>query len=77
MAPMAGSCPPDLAIAVATAGGIGTCGCLLMKPDQIGDWSAKVRAGSNGAFQLNLWIPDPAPVRDPVYEAALRAFLGS
>ena len=77
MAPMAGSCPPDLAIAVAKAGGMGACGCLLMKPDQIGDWSAKVRAGSNGAFQLNLWIPDPAPVRDPVNEAALRAFLGS
>ena len=36
-----------------------------------------MRAGSNGAFQLNLWIPDPPPVRDPENEAALRAFLGS
>ena len=37
MAPMAGSCPPDPAIAVAKAGGMGACGRLLMKPDQIGD----------------------------------------
>jgi nitronate monooxygenase len=77
MAPMVGACPPDLAIAVAKAGGMGACGCLLMKPDQIGDWSTKVRAGSNGAFQLNLWIPDPPPMRDPEKEAALRTFLGS
>jgi nitronate monooxygenase len=76
MAPMAGACPPELAIAVGAAGGMGACGCLLMTPEQITDWTAKVRAGSNGAFQLNLWIPDPAPVRDPVNEAAVRDFLG-
>ena len=33
------------------------------------------RAGSNGAVQLNLWIPDPPPRRDPAKEAAVRAFL--
>ena len=27
-------------------------------------WAAEVRAGSNGAFQINLWVPDPAPARD-------------
>ncbi len=75
MAPMAGACPPELAIAVGKAGGMGACGCLLMRPEQIEDWVGKVRAGSNGAFQLNLWIPDPAPVRDPVNEAAVRDFL--
>lgn len=75
MAPMAGACPPELAIAVATAGGMGACGALLMSPDEIADWSAKMRAGSNGAFQLNLWIPDPAPIRDDAQEDAVRGFL--
>lgn len=75
MAPMAGACPPELAIAVATAGGMGACGALLMSPGGIADWSARMRAGSNGAFQVNLWIPDPAPVRDAVQEDAVRGFL--
>jgi nitronate monooxygenase len=77
MAPMAGACPPSLAIAVANAGGMGACGTLLMSPDAIADWSAQFRAGSNGGFQLNLWIPDPAPVRDAAHEAQVRAFLGA
>jgi len=76
MAPMAGACPASLAIAVADAGGLGGCGALLMQPDAIGKWAAEVRAGSNGAFQLNLWIPDPPPKRDAAAEDAVRRFLG-
>lgn len=76
MAPMAGACPAELAIAVGRAGGMGACGTLLMSPDAIGNWTRQVRAGSNGAFQLNTWIPDPAPVRDAAAEADVRAFLG-
>ncbi len=76
MAPMAGACPASLAIAVGQAGGMGACGTLLMGPEAIGKWTADVRAGSNGAFQLNIWIPDPAPVRDPEHESELRTFLG-
>lgn len=76
MAPMAGSCPPELAIAVGQAGGMGACGTLAMGPEAIADWTRSVRAGSNGAFQLNIWIPDPAPARDAAHEADLRAFLG-
>lgn len=76
MAPMAGACPPELSIAVANAGGMGACGALLMKPEQMQAYAAKVRQNSNGAFQMNLWIPDPAPVRDPGQEAKVRAFLG-
>jgi nitronate monooxygenase len=75
MAPMAGACPPALAAAVATAGGMGACGALLMSPDAIRQWAGEVRAASNGPFQLNLWIPDPPAVRDPAHEAQLRAFL--
>ena len=75
MAPMAGACPPSLAIAVANAGGLGGCGALLMSPDAIRAWGSEARAASNGAFQLNLWIPDPAPQRDEDREAAVREFL--
>ena len=74
---MAGACPPTLSIAVANAGGLGSCGALLMKPDEITAWAAAVRAGTNGAFQLNSWIPDPPPQRDAAHEARIRAFLGT
>lgn len=76
MAPMAGSCPPELAAAVANAGGLGACGALVLSPEQIGDWARAVRGASNGAFQVNLWIPDPPPARDPEHEAKVREFLG-
>jgi nitronate monooxygenase len=75
MAPMAGACPASLAIAVAQAGGLGGCGALLMQPEAIRAWSSEVRATTNGGFQINLWIPDPPPVRDPAHEAEVRAFL--
>ena len=75
MAPMAGACPPALAAAVADAGGMGACGALLLDESGIADWSARFRARSNGAFQLNTWIPDPAPARNPDNEALMRRFL--
>jgi nitronate monooxygenase len=75
MAPMAGACPASLAVAVANGGGLGGCGALLMKPEAIRAWAAEVRAQTNGAFQINLWIPDPAPARDPIHEARVCAFL--
>ena len=75
LAPMAGACPPALSIAVANAGGLGACGALLMNPDAIRAWCEEFRLGSSGAFQLNLWIPDPPPVRDRDAEARQREFL--
>lgn len=76
LAPMAGACPPSLSIAVANAGGLGACGTLLMQPAAIRNWVAEVAAATHGGVQLNLWIPDPAPVRDAAAEDAVRAFLG-
>jgi nitronate monooxygenase len=75
LAPMAGACPASLSIAVANAGGLGACGALLLPPEGIAAWAAEMRAGSNGAFQMNLWIPDPPPQRDVEHEDRLRAFL--
>lgn len=75
LAPMAGACPAALSIAVANGGGMGACGAVLMRPDEITQWVAEMRRGSNGAFQLNTWVPDPEPVRDHDQEAKVRAFL--
>jgi nitronate monooxygenase len=75
LAPMAGACPPALSIAVAEAGGLGACGALLMSASQMRGWADTVRAQTAGPFQINLWIPDPPPRRDPEHEARLRAFL--
>jgi nitronate monooxygenase len=75
MAPMASACPASLAIAIANAGGLGGCGALNMQPEAIRKWAADVRAGTNGGFQFNLWIPDPPPKRDAAAEAAVRDFL--
>lgn len=75
LAPMAGACPPALSAAVASAGGLGACGALLLSPDQIAAWAQAMRRASNGPFQINLWVPDAPPQRDPGEEAAVRAFL--
>lgn len=75
LAPMAGACPPSLSIAVANAGGLGACGALLMQPEAIAAWCAEFRGESQGEFQLNLWIPGPAPMRDAERERRQREFL--
>ena len=73
LAPMAGSTPAPLAAAVANAGGMGALGALNTTPEGIADWARAFRAGSNGSFQINLWIPDPPPIRDAA--RATRMFL--
>jgi nitronate monooxygenase len=75
LAPMAGVSPPSLSIAMMNAGSLGACGALLMQPNEIVAWADEVRAKGNGPFQLNLWIPDPPPRRDPAQEERQRAFL--
>jgi nitronate monooxygenase len=75
-APMAGACPANLASAVANAGGMGGLGALTTAPDGIADWVREFRHQSNGGFQINLWIPDTPPVRDPEREREVREFLG-
>jgi nitronate monooxygenase len=48
-----------------------------MKPDAITVWAKEFRQLSDGSFQINLWIPDPAPVRDRKAEERQREFLAS
>jgi nitronate monooxygenase len=77
LAPMSGASAPSLSIAVADAGGLGACGALQMKPEEILAWADEVRGASNRQFQINLWIPDPPPQRDRVPEARMREFLAA
>ena len=75
LAPMAGACPASLSIAVATAGGMGAMGALMTPPAGIRSWVQEFRSKSSGPFQLNVWIPDPKPGRDPDAEARVTKFL--
>ena len=43
---------------------MGGLGALMTMPDGIDAWANEFRSGSNGAFQINLWVPDPPPLRD-------------
>ena len=76
LAPMAGILAPSLSIAVARAGGLGSCGVLLMKAEEIARWAGQIRAAGPDAFALNNWIPDPPPRRDRQNEARVAEFLG-
>jgi nitronate monooxygenase len=72
---MAGASPASLSVAVANAGAMGALGAVMTPPAGIAEWVRDFRASSQGVFQLNTWLPDPDPVRDPVHEARVRAFL--
>jgi nitronate monooxygenase len=74
-APMAGLNAVELSVAVADAGGMGSMGALLTPPDGIRNWAAEFRARTNRSFQMNIWIPDPAPPRVAAAEERVRAFL--
>ena len=77
MAPMASASPPALAAAVANAGGMGGLGALLHDAAGIAGWHDAFRAASNGAAQINLWVPDPPPPRDTAREEAARAAMAA
>src|SRR4051812_33297069 len=75
LAPMAGACPVSLSVAVAKAGGMGAMGALITPSEGIREWVHAFMSQAVGPFQINLWIPDPPPRRDPQAEARMRAFL--
>jgi nitronate monooxygenase len=73
-APMASASPPELAIAVAEAGGMGAGGMVRDDAGRIAAWAERFRSGSSGAFQLNVWVPGP-PGEHPDRIEAAREFL--
>jgi nitronate monooxygenase len=77
MAPMAGVHAVPLAAAVASTGGLAALGALLFDAEGIASWVQRWRAeaGAAAPLNINLWVPDPAPVRNPAHEAQVRAFL--
>lgn len=75
LAPMAGVPAHALPLAVVQAGGMGALGALLMDPAAIAAWVARWRESTAGPLQINLWVPDPPPLRDAAHEARVRAFL--
>ena len=56
---------------------MGACGAVLMSPAAIEVWANEFREGSTGPFQINLWVPDPPPVRDADAELRQCDFLGA
>jgi nitronate monooxygenase len=54
---------------------MGALGALMSTPQGIRDWASEFKLQSNGAFQLNVWIPDPPPARDAEAERRVRDFL--
>lgn len=58
-APMAGVDTPELAIAVAEAGGLGSLACALLSPDAIRAAWVKIRAGTSAPINLNFFCHSP------------------
>lgn len=72
---------PELAAAVARAGGLGSYGAHHLPPDRIGPTVAAIRALTGGPFAINLWVPlpgEPTAFDGPLepHLARLRPYLG-
>ena len=66
LAPMAGYGTPELAIAVADAGGLGSLACALLTPDQIRRDLGIIRQRTKRPVNLNFFVhrqPTPDPAR--------------
>ena len=70
-APMAAVSTPELAIAVANAGGLGFLAAGMLTPERFGEQMIAVRRHTNQAIGANFFVHDP-PQIDPVREAKLR-----
>jgi len=59
-----------LATAVSRMGGLGSFGAHVVEPARIGDLAAALRAETDGAFALNLWVSDHDEGGDSMTPAA-------
>jgi nitronate monooxygenase len=76
LAPMAGPGTPDLAVAVADAGGLGSLACALATPEQIRRDLGIVRQRTARPINLNFFVHKP-PAADAARDAAWKARLDS
>jgi nitronate monooxygenase len=67
-APMAGFQDHELAVAVTTAGGLGSLACALLDPDALREELSAIRSHTEGPINLNFFCHDPA-VENPDQEA--------
>jgi nitronate monooxygenase len=70
-APMAGAQASAMAIAVSTAGGLGSLPCAMLAPDAMRKELDMIRARTNRPFNVNFFCHTPPPP-DPAREAAWR-----
>lgn len=47
----------ELAVAVSEGGGLGSYGAHILLPEEIGDLVARLKAGTDRPFAVNLWVP--------------------
>lgn len=76
-APMANSSTPEMALAVAQAGGLGSIPCAALTPDQARAAVALVRGGAKGPVNLNFFshtTPGPDPARMMAWRARLAPY---
>jgi nitronate monooxygenase len=76
-APMAGVQTSALAIAVSTAGGLGSLPCAMLSPDVMRREIAAIRAATTKPFNVNFFchtLPDPDADRESRWRAALRPY---
>ncbi len=65
-APMAGASTPEMAIAAANAGGMGSLGCAMQTADQVAADMQQIRQHTNRAINLNFFVhttPSLSPER--------------
>src|SRR5918994_406993 len=62
-APMAGFSTPALAAAVSNAGGLGSLGCAILEPEQLGAALRDLRAATNRPVNADFFVHAPPRMR--------------
>ena len=73
-APMAGFSTPALAAAVSNAGGLGSLGCAILEPEQLGAALRDLRAATNRPVNADFFVHAP-PSEDAERRARMQARL--
>ncbi len=77
LAPMAGAMDPELAIAVAKAGGLGSLPAAMLNAEQLREQVSRFRAGMDGALNLNFFAhqsPVPNNAREHAWRERLKPY---